>query len=372
MPLTTLAEFKIQRLEILRPDGTVDAGLDPKIPDAELLDLFRKMVELRAFDEKAFKLQRQGRLGTYPQVLGQEASQTVPPSCLKPKDWLLPTYRGQGCYFARGMEFKYSLIYWGGSDLGTTFPPENNDMIFAIPVGSHLTQAAGLAWACKLRKDPSVVMAYLGDGTSSKGDFHEGLTFAGVYKLPLIYVVENNHWAISVPRREQTAAQTFAQKAFGYGAAGIQVDGNDVLALHRATSEAIARARAGEGPTVIEAETYRLGDHTTADDAARYRPAEEMAAWKAKDPIARLEKHLLSTGRLSEAKAEAIRGAAAAKVQAAIEAYEATPEPDPMDIFRNMYAKDPPRLEQQREEFRRWIESRTHSGAEVFAEGRFP
>ena len=190
MPITKLEEFKIERLEILKPDGSYDEKLLPDIPKEFLLKMHGVMVTARVFDEKAFKLQRQGRLGTYPQILGQEASQVVPAMCLKPKDWLLPTYRGQGCYFARGMPLKNSLLYWGGDDRGATFPDDQNDVIFAIPVGSHLTQAAGLAWACKLRKDPSVVLSYLGDGATSKGDFHESLTFAGVYKLPLIYVVE--------------------------------------------------------------------------------------------------------------------------------------------------------------------------------------
>ena len=372
MPLTTLAEFKIERLEILRPDGTADEALKPNLPKEKLLEIFRLMVTARVFDEKAFKLQRQGRLGTYPQILGQEASQTVPPLVLKKKDWLLPTYRGQGCYFARGMDMRNSLVYWGGSDLGATFPEGQNDMIFAIPVASHLTQAMGLAWACKLRKDPSVVLTYVGDGSTSKGDLHESLNFAGVNKLPYVLLIENNQWAISVPRKVQSASKTLAQKAFGYGAAGIQVDGNDVFALWKATSEAVERARRGEGPTVIEAETYRLGDHTTADDASRYRSPEELAAWKAKDPIARFEKHLLASKVLTEAEADRVRAEAVEKVQAAIEAYEAVPDPDPMDIFKNMYGQETWNVREQREEFKALLQAKKAVGGEVPAEGRFP
>ena len=168
MPLTTVHESNIQRLEILDPEGRVDKALVPAVPKEKLLEIYRTMVEIRAFDEKAFKLQRSGRLGTYPQVLGQEACQVVPALCLKKKDWLVPTYRGQGAYFARGMKLRYSLLYWGGDDRGVKYADDSNNLVFAVPVGSHMTQAAGLAWGAKVSKDPSVVLCYLGDGASSK------------------------------------------------------------------------------------------------------------------------------------------------------------------------------------------------------------
>ncbi len=375
MPLKTLDQCSVERLEILAPDGSVDEALDPRLPRETLLHMYRKMVEIRVFDEKAFKLQRQGRLGTYPQILGQEATQIVPALCLKPKDWLVPTYRGQGAYFARGMQLRHSLLYWGGDDRGVKFPEGNNDMIFSIPVGTHLTQVAGLAWGAKLRKDPSVALTYLGDGTSSKGDFHEALTFAGQFKLPAIYIIENNHWAISVPRERQSASKTLAQKAWGYGAFGLQVDGNDALAVHRAVSEAVARARRGEGPSVLECETYRLGHHTTADDASRYRSPEEVEAWRKKDPVLRLKLYLQAKKLWDEAQESSLLREAEAMVQEEIAAYESTPPPNPLNMFADNYASAPWHLIEQRAELEELLKGK-QSRREVFelppAEGRFP
>ena len=372
MPVKKLAEFKVERLEILAPDGSCDHALKPDIPQEKLLRIYGLMIQARVFDEKAFKLQRQGRLGTYPQILGQEASQTVPPLCLEKKDWLIPTYRGQGCYFARGMPLKNSLLYWAGDDRGAAFTEGQNDMLFAIPVASHLTQAAGIAWGCRLKKETSVVLTYLGDGATSKGDFHESLTFAGLFKLPIIYLIENNQGAISLPRRSQTASSTLAQKAFGYGASGIQVDGNDVFALYRATEEAVARARKGEGPAVIEAETYRLGDHTTADEASRYRTPQEVGEWKKKDPISRLEKYLLTQGLLTETQRDQTWREAQEKVQTAIAEYEATPDPDPLKMFDHIFSELPWNLREQREELRFLLQSKSALQEDIPVEGRFP
>jgi len=374
MPLTTVDELKIQRLEILAPDGTVDASIKLDLGADKLLEIYRKMVEIRVFDEKAFKLQRQGRLGTYPQILGEEAVQIVPPLCLKPKDWMVPTYRGQGAYYARGMQLRQSLMYWGGDDRGVKFPEGNNDMIFSIPVGTHLTQVAGLAWACKLRKDGGVAMAYLGDGTSSKGDFHEALTFAGQFKLPVIYIIENNQWAISVPRSKQSASKTLAQKAGGYGVYGLQVDGNDALAVYKAASEAVARAREGH-PTVLECETYRMGHHTTADDATRYRAEAEVESWRKKDPILRLKKHLENQKLWDENQETRLRSEAEQMVLGEIKAYEETPAPNPLNMFADNYASAPWNLIEQRQELEELLKTKK-SDHGVFelppVEGRFP
>lgn len=375
MSLKTVHEAKTQRLEILDSEGRADAALEPRVSTEKLLEMYRKMVEIRAFDDKAFKLQRQGRLGTYPQILGQEATQIVPALCLEKKDWLVPTYRGQGAYFARGMKLRYSLLYWGGDDRGVNFPEDSNDLIFAIPVGSHMTQAAGLAWGAKIAKDPSVTLCYLGDGASSKGDFHEAMTFAGVMKLGLIMFIENNQYAISVPRAMQCGAETLAQKAPGYGAAGIQVDGNDPLAIYQAVSEAVARGRKGAGPTVIEAVTYRLGHHTTADDATRYRSQAEVEEWKKRDPLARLKKYLLAKGTLTEDLDARLHKDAEAMVLAEVEAYEATPAPNPLDMFAHNYAVAPWSLIEQRAELEALLKDK-QSRKEVVelppVEGRFP
>jgi pyruvate dehydrogenase E1 component alpha subunit len=375
MALTTVDKLEVQRLEILGADGKVDPSVGFDVPKDKFVEIYKKMVELRAFDEKAFKLQRAGRLGTYPQILGQEASQLVPAMCLKPKDWLVPTYRGQGAYFARGMQLRYSLMYWGGDDRGVKFPDGNNDMIFSIPVGTHLTQVAGLAWASKLKKDGCVALTYIGDGTSSKGDLHEALTFAGQFKLPLIVIIENNHWAISVPREKQAASKTLAQKAWGYGAFGLQVDGNDAMAVYKSVSDAVARARKGEGPTLLELETYRMGHHTTADDATRYRPQAELDAWAKKDPIARLRTYLKSQNVWDDAKEAQLLKDAEAMCQTEIQEYEATMPPNPLNMFADNYAVAPWFLVEQRKELESLIEIKKAKN-EIFemppAEGRFP
>ncbi len=375
MPLTTVHEARTKRLEILDPEGKVDAALEPQVPREKLLEIFRKMTAIRAFDERALKLQRQGRLGTYPQILGQEASQIVPACCLEGKDWLVPTYRGQGAYFARGMQLRYSLLYWGGDDRGVRFPAENNDLIFAIPVGSHMTQAAGLAWAEKLKGTKGVALCYLGDGASSKGDLHEALTFAGVLKLGLIMLIENNQYAISVPRAMQCAAETLAQKADGYGAHGIQVDGNDALAVYKAVTDAVARGRRGEGPSIVECLTYRMGHHTTADDASRYRSNEEVEGWKKKDPLSRLRKYLEAKGYLTAAEAEQTLKDAEAMIAEEVKAYEAFPKPNPLDMFAHNFEKAPwPLVEQRKEleEVLREKQSRKELPDLPPAEGRFP
>jgi pyruvate dehydrogenase E1 component alpha subunit len=359
----------------LSPDGAVDEALDPKLPAELLVKMYTLMFQIRAFDERAIKLQRSGRLGTYPMITGQEAAQCVPPLCLKPSDWVVPTYRGGGVYFARGMQMRHALLYWAGDDRGTHFPDGNKDMIFSIPVGTHLTQVAGLAWGEKLKKSGGVAVTYCGDGTSSKGDLHEALTFAGQFKLPAIYIIENNGWAISVPRKRQAASETLAQKAWGYGVHGLQVDGNDALAVYKAMSEAVARARKGEGPTLLECETYRMSHHTTADDATRYRDPAEVAAWAKRDPLLRMKLYLERRSVWSAAKEKTLADQTEAWISAEIAAYEAFPEPNPLDMFSFNYDRAPWPLIEQRAELERHLEKQ--GGPDILttlppAEGRFP
>ncbi|NNN07362.1 MAG: pyruvate dehydrogenase (acetyl-transferring) E1 component subunit alpha [Elusimicrobia bacterium] len=375
MPLKTVATHAVQRLEILASDGTVDAKLMPKVQDDLLLKMYRLMFQIRAFDERAILLQRSGRLGTYPMITGQEATQCVPPLCLKASDWAVPTYRGGGVYFARGMQMRHALLYWAGDDRGTHFPDGNNDMMFSIPVGTHLTQVAGLAWGEKFKKKGGVALTYCGDGTSSKGDLHEALTFAGQFKLPAIYIIENNGWAISVPRARQAASATLAQKAWGYGVAGIQVDGNDALAVYSATADAVARARRGEGTTLIECETYRMGHHTTADDAARYRDAKDVEAWKKKDPISRFKKFLTARKLWSDAKEKNLTEETKAWIDGEVKAYEETPPPNPLDMFANNYEHATWPLVEQRAQLEELLKFK--GGAKILTElppteGRFP
>lgn len=375
MPLKSVGKTEVQRLEILAPNGKLDEKLAPKVSDKLLLEMYRLMFQIRAFDERAIKLQRSGRLGTYPMITGQEAAQCVPPLCLKPTDWVVPTYRGGGVYFARGMQMRYALLYWAGDDRGTRFPDGNNDMIFSIPVGTHLTQVAGLAWGEKLKKTGGVAVTYCGDGTSSKGDLHEALTFAGQLKLPAIYIIENNHWAISVPREKQAAAETLAQKAWGYGVHGLQVDGNDPLAVYKAVSEAVARARKGDGPSLLECETYRMSHHTTADDSTRYRDAAEVALWAARDPIVRLRRFLEARKLWNDKKEAELSEKTRRWIDEEVAAYEAFPEPNPLDMFSFNYAQAPWMLQEERAELEKLLEKK--GGPEILTklppvEGRFP
>lgn len=375
MPLKTIASLDIKRLEILNIDGTFDKALMPKVSDKLLLEMYRLMFQIRAFDERAILLQRSGRLGTYPMITGQEATQCVPPLALKPSDWVVPTYRGGGVYFARGMQMRYGLLYWAGDDRGTHFPEGNNDMIFSIPVGTHLTQVAGLAWGQKLKGQGGVAMTYCGDGTSSKGDLHEALTFAGQFKLPAIYIIENNGWAISVPRKRQAASQTLAQKAWGYGVHGVQVDGNDALAVFAAAAEAVARARKGDGATLIECETYRMGHHTTADDATRYRDDKDVEAWKKKDPIARFKKFLTAKKLWDEKKEKDLAAKTQSWIDGEVKAYEEFPAPNPLNMFADNYDKAPRALIEQRAELEELLKFK--GGAKILmslppTEGRFP
>jgi pyruvate dehydrogenase E1 component alpha subunit len=375
VPLKTVASTDVKRLEILSPDGTVDQALMPKVSNDLLLKMYRLMFQIRAFDERAILLQRSGRLGTYPMITGQEATQCIPPLALKASDWAVPTYRGGGVYFARGMQMRYALLYWAGDDRGTHFPDRSNDMMFSIPVGTHLTQVAGLAWGEKLKKKGGVALTYCGDGTSSKGDLHEALTFAGQFRLPAIYVIENNGWAISVPRSRQSAGKTLAQKAWGYGVEGIQVDGNDALAVYKATADAVAKARSGGGPTLIECETYRMGHHTTADDATRYRSNKDVEAWKKKDPLARMKKYLTAKKIWDDKKERALEVSTKSWIDEEVHAYEHFPAPNPLDMFANNYERATPALIEQRAQLEELLKFK--GGAKILTElppteGRFP
>jgi pyruvate dehydrogenase E1 component alpha subunit len=241
------------------------------------------------------------------------------------------------------------LQYWAGDERGSNIPQGQNDFPITIPVGTQIPIGAGAAWGAKLRGDKIAVLVYLGDGATSKGDFHEGLNLAGVFSLPVVFFCQNNQWAISVPLTRQTAAQTLAQKAIAYGFPGIQVDGNDAFAVYKATHEALARARAGGGPTFIEAVTYRIGDHTTADDASRYRSKETVEQWKKKDPIDRLIRYMISQGLWDEAYGQQTTANARARVEAAVEELQAIAPPQPKDMFRFIFQEMTEELREQME-----------------------
>lgn len=351
MPKKTVQEFKVEWLQILDEHGNCDQELCPPLTDDEIRKLYEWMVLARTFDEKAFKLQREGRLGTYASLLGQEAAQVGSAYALQPSDWMFPSYRETAVFLVRGLPMRMILQYWSGDERGSVIPQEENDFCITIPVGTQIPLATGAAWAAKSKGNPIAVIVYFGDGATSKGDFHEGLNFAGVWSLPIVFLCQNNQWAISVPLARQTAAKTLAQKAVAYGFEGIQVDGNDVFAVYKTTADALERARSGRGPTLIECVTYRMADHTTADDASRYRSQEEREQWRNKDPIERLKKYMERKGLWDESYHEGVLAHAREQVEATVREEEAIPASDPRDMFLYTFHEATGELTEQMEAF---------------------
>jgi 2-oxoisovalerate dehydrogenase E1 component alpha subunit len=349
--LPVIARFEVRRRNYLAPDGSVSRPLPAFASDAKLLvALYRAMVLLRFFDRKAVALQRTGRLGTYAVSLGQEAVAVGIASAMREEDVLLPSYRDNGALIWRGVQLEEILLFWGGDERGNHFAGPVHDFPFCVPVGSQAPHAAGVAYAFKLRKEPRAAVCMFGDGATSKGDVYEAMNFAGVHKLPVVFIAANNQWAISVPLRLQTGCETLAQKAIAAGFAGEQVDGSDVLAMRAATEEAIAAARDGKGPRFIEAVTYRLGDHTTSDDASRYRPADEVQAHWKKEPIARLRSYLVGQKMWSKADEERLAAECNERVEAAVERYLTTAPRRRETMFDHLYADLPGVYAAQRRE----------------------
>jgi len=347
MPRTPIEpQFPTERLSILDSDGLLDAELEPKIAPDDLKRLYRGMVLGRRLDERMLKLQRQGRIGTFAPIKGQEASQIGTVFTLEARDWMVPSFRETAAMLWRGWPIEKILAFYAGRLEGGQPGPERRDLPVTIPVATQLPHAVGLAYGIQYRGEDSVVMVYFGDGATSEGDFHEAANFAGVWHGPVVFVCQNNQWAISVPLKKQTNSRTIAQKATAYGFPGIQVDGNDVLAVYAASREAVDRARAGNGPTLIECVTYRMGMHTTADDPTKYRSEEEVKAWEQKDPLTRfrvyLEKKKLFDPSVDEQVDEEIaRG---------VERFEAMPPADPLEMFDHAYAELPPHVAAERAE----------------------
>jgi pyruvate dehydrogenase E1 component alpha subunit len=351
MPRNTVETFSVEWLQVLDENGNCDEELRPKLSHDEIKRLFEWMVLARTFDDKAFKLQREGRLGTYASILGQEATQVGSAFALRPADWMFPSFREPGASFVRGLPMRMILQYWAGDERGSLIPEGQNDFPISIPVATQIPIAVGVALAAKIQAHSVAAVAYMGDGATSKGDFHEGLNFAGVFSAPVVFVCQNNQWAISVPLKRQTAAKTLAQKAFAYGFPGVQVDGNDVFAVYRATSEALTLAREGKGPTLIECVTYRLADHTTADDASRYRSRDEVELWKSRDPIERLRRFMEKNGLWTKSYDGAVRSEAKQKVEQAVLEEESAPPPDPRDMFRFTFQELTTELKEQMDGF---------------------
>jgi pyruvate dehydrogenase E1 component alpha subunit len=346
MPRTPLEpRFTVEYLSVLDAEGNLDSALDPGLPAAELKHLYRAMLLARRLDERMVRLQRQGRIGTFAPIKGQEASQLGSVVALRPTDWMVPSFRETASMLWRGWPIEKLLMFFAGYLEGGQPAPDQRDLPITIPVATQLPHAVGLAYAAQYREDDVVVMAYFGDGATSEGDFHEALNFAGVWHVPVVFLCQNNQWAISVPLKKQTHSRTIAQKALAYGFPGIQVDGNDVLAVYAATREAVDRARAGDGPTLLECVTYRLAMHTTADDPTKYRTAEEVAEWERKDPLTRVAAYLKKKRLLDEG----LEAQVDEEIAAAIARFEATAAADPLVMFDHVYAELPPELKAQRE-----------------------
>ena len=351
--MTTVAEFAIKYTQYLDVHGHLHAAPASFSPE-QLVPIYRGMVLTRAFDAKAVALQRTGQLRTYPSSLGQEAITVGIGSVMRPDDVLLGTYRETGAMLWRGVRMSDILLYWGGDERGSRYiDGPQQDFPIAVPLASQCCHAVGVAAAFKYRKEDRAAVCVLGDGATSKGDFYESINVAGAWQLPVVFVVANNKWAISVPASKQTAAQTFAQKGIAAGLPCEQVDGNDIVAVRDAVGRGLARARAGQGATLIECVSYRLTDHTTADDARRYRSAEEVSAAWTEEPVVRLKHYLVDQRLWSKADEESLLEEVNQRLSDAVKVYLETPPQDPGDLFDYLYAELPVDLAEQRAAFMR-------------------
>jgi pyruvate dehydrogenase E1 component alpha subunit len=306
-----------------------------------LLALYRDMVRLRSFDERAVILHRQGRIGTYAISWGHEAIQAGAVAALNDEDWIFPSYRESAVGLLRGIPAATVLGWWRGHPDGWWDPTLNRVAPICVPVASHVPHAVGMAWAMRLRGDSSCALAFFGDGATSEGSFHEGMTFASAFAVPAVLVCNNNGWAISTPVERQSAAAELVDKAQGYGIPGVQVDGGDVIAVRDAVADAVDRARRGEGPTFIEARTYRMAPHATADDPSRYIDRQRVEREREQECVARFERRLRASGVLNDGVCEQIRVAANDELRSAIEAAESLGQPDPRMAFDTTYADTP-------------------------------
>jgi 2-oxoisovalerate dehydrogenase E1 component alpha subunit len=359
--LTTVAEFEIKYHQFLDAEGRLHASAPALAHDSpELIRMYRLMTLVRAFDTKAVNLQRTGKLGTYASCLGHEATHVGVGAAMLPEDVLAPVYREYGTQLWRGVKLSEILTYWGGDERGCDFKGPRQDFAWCIPIASQMLHGAGVAMAFKIRGEARCSVTYIGDGGTSEGAFYEGINLAGARALPAVFFIVNHKWAISVPIESQTATRTLAQKAVAAGIPGVQVDGNDVIAVRHVVCEALERARGGRGPTVVEAITYRLSDHTTADDASRYRPVAEVNDAWGKEPLPRLRGLLRKTGVWDDAREEELKSDCARQVEAAVDEYLSAPKPTTDAMFDHLFAKPPKTLLEQRAMARRFADKHGH------------
>jgi pyruvate dehydrogenase E1 component alpha subunit len=352
MPRKPIAKFTVEHLQILDETGKLDAKLDPGLSESEAVEMYRWMRLARELDVRMLKLQRQGRLGTFPPNTGQEAISIPAALQMQQNDWFVGAFRELGGRLVRGEPLTATLYYYNGWEEGNILPDKNARIVpTSVVIACQIEHAAGLAYASRYQGEDAVTVCFIGDGGTSEGDFHEGLNFAAVWKVPVVYVVQNNQWAISIPRHEQTSSGTLAQKGIAYDMPVLQVDGNDPLAVTVAMREALARARSGEGPTLIEAVTYRLMMHTTADDPKKYRTeAEEKKAW-AKEPLIRTRKYLEQKGFWGDAKEEALAAEVKAEVEAAVKEFETPKDWRQDEPFRHVYGTEHAGIAAQHQDF---------------------
>lgn len=358
---------QIDFVTVLSENGTCDEKLAPSLSEDVLLKQHRVMCLARRFDERMLNLQRQGQIGTFAPVKGQEAAQVGSISTLNENDWFVPSFRETAAALWRGASLANILLYAAGYNEGAEIPEEQHDLPVAVPVGTQMLHAVGIAYGIKHRDEKQVVMTFFGDGATSEGDFHEAMNFAAVFEVPVVFVCQNNQWAISVPRDKQTRSETLAQKALAYGMPGVQVDGNDVLGVFAATQDAVRLARKGKGPTMIECVTYRMEVHTTADDPSKYRDEEEVERWKKRDPLERLQRYLVHERKvLSSAEIDELEQEIEKEIE---DAWQSTKKrmaelDDPVAMFEHIYADLPPHLERQRKQLCEELKAGAEGGSD--------
>jgi len=344
-------------LTIIDKEGNIVAeNIMPEIEEDKLIDLYKTMLLTRIADIKSLQYQRQGRMLTYAPNQGQEAAQVGSIAATEKRDWLVPAFRELGAWLYKGVSLEKVFLYWYGNEEGSRFPDDIKMLPMSVPIASQLNHAVGISMATNIKGEKDVTIAYVGDGGTSQGEFHEALNFAGVFNTPTVFVILNNQFAISLPRKSQTRSETLAQKAIAYGIPGIQVDGNDVLAMYAATKEAVERARSGGGPTLIEAVTYRLGPHTTSDDPTIYREDSEVEEWKGKDPLKRFKKYLTDKGIWNEDLDKKQSEEYENYVNETFKKVEDSGLVSLEDIFNYQYEEMTPNLIEQYEEYREYVE----------------
>ena len=352
MPIKEIGNFTISYYQVLDEEGNIDKSLDPGLSDKDLLKLYRSMVLAREVDKKMLNLQRQGRVGTFGPNTGQEASAAASAFATTEKDWFVGAFRELGSRLVRGEHISKTFTFHNGFEEGNYTPEAPRTLPVNIIVGSQFLHAAGIGYAMKYKGEKdSAVVVYGGDGSTSQGDFYEGMNFAGVWKAPVVFIIQNNQWAISLPREQQTAAGSLAQKAIAAGIHGVQVDGSDALAVYKATREALDRAYAGEGPTLIEAITYRLMMHTTADDPKKYRTPESEEEWWKKEPLIRFKLYLEKKGIWDDKKQKKLDAEIKIEVDAAIKEFEDQKDFKPDACFDHVFGTKHDIIENQRADF---------------------